>query len=803
MKQKYILTILLSCLCMLNARAEDVIIGENSTSYSPVAPYFTNWKYSTVQMLYTPTDVGGRCTISSVAFKVATKGELQTTEMKIYMGHKSGLFTSTSEYVSSSTLKLVYSGSPKLGQNTGWEPITFNQGTFDYNGTDNLVIVVTKKCANYNGNLEYYSCIKPSGYVLHRVHDTDTSYGDVSSDISYAKNSNYYPPAIKITKGAASSTAAEITIGESATSTSNYVPYGNYWTYSTTQMLYKPSEITRSGTINSIAFKVAITSTHTPTDLKIYLGHKSSVFSGYSDYVRNSNLTLVYSGTPILGTALGWEQITFNQGTFDYNGTDNLVVVITRRSSKYETGLEYYYIDGSGCTLYRGHDSNSSYAYITNTSYSYTTYTRRPSVKIGFKVTIPNPVTTDTDYTYNGVTYTLHANGNATVKTLTASAQEVVIPSTVTYQQYAFKVDMVGAQAFAANTNYSVTLPSSISSVHTNAFTGSKALAVIWGGSASLTTNHISKMKAQSPNVLIYVSSSNSLYTSGLSDSTNVVVNSTAKKVVLRDGYDFHCPQQFYANNVSYTRNFQMTSGVGGSSSAGWESIALPFAVESIRHSTKGLLTPFYSYNSSSTQKPFWLYSWGYWGWSSASSISPNTPYIICFPNNKAYQEAYNVAGEITFSSTNVNVYKTYANRTDYSSSAYSGRRFYPSFLTVAKNSYIYNINKGTTTSLATGSKTPGSAFISNLRYVKPFEGYIYSETSNVPVFDILPFDDNSATGIIELRDDGNENLSGTVVIYDLKGQRVGETVGGNVEQAVGRLPKGVYVINGKKIIVR
>ena len=169
-----------------------------------------------------------------------------------------------------------------------------------------------------------------------------------------------------------------------ANSNSTYdVPYTNFYKYATTQMLYTPTEIGKSGTISSIAFKVANASSFSTSMVKVYMGHKSSTFSGGSDYVPSSNLTLVYSGTPTLGQSTGWETLTFNQGSFNYNGRDNLVVVVVRQSNNYTSNLKYYYYNtGEGYTLYRRNDDEAGYADVTNTSYDYTKTTERPAVRM-------------------------------------------------------------------------------------------------------------------------------------------------------------------------------------------------------------------------------------------------------------------------------------------------------------------------------------------------------------------------------------------------------------------------------------
>ena len=174
-----------------------------------------------------------------------------------------------------------------------------------------------------------------------------------------------------------------LTIGGNATDSDYDVPYNNWYRYSTVQALYTPKEIGKSGTINSIAFKVANANSFPTSEVKVYLGHKSGIFTSESDYVKSSNLTLVYDGKPTLGQSTGWETLTFNKGSFTYNGTDNLVVVVTRKSDNYTGSLKYYYYTGSGFTLYRRSDSDAGYGEVTNT-YSYTKSTDRPTIRMVF-----------------------------------------------------------------------------------------------------------------------------------------------------------------------------------------------------------------------------------------------------------------------------------------------------------------------------------------------------------------------------------------------------------------------------------
>ena len=132
-----------------------------------------------------------------------------------------------------------------------------------------------------------------------------------------------------------------------------------------------------AATIRGIAFKVGYNSSvMTTTSVDIYLGHKASnTFSSSSDYMTVNNLTHVYHGSPTLGKELGWEIMSFNLASFDYNGTDNLVVVICRKSDNDNSSVSYYYENKSDHVLYRGSDEdyNSNYGNISYTSSCYRT----------------------------------------------------------------------------------------------------------------------------------------------------------------------------------------------------------------------------------------------------------------------------------------------------------------------------------------------------------------------------------------------------------------------------------------------
>ena len=161
-----------------------------------------------------------------------------------------------------------------------------------------------------------------------------------------------------------------VTVGE-RTSSSFYIPYGNYFKNSTTQMLYTADEIGKKGIIQSIALYVSDAYEFKCSELKIYMGETDLTQLSTSNAFNSTGMQLVYSGTDVtIGSASGWETMTL--GTpFDYSGEKNLVVVVCRKSSSWTTGLKYGGSDGK--SLYRWSDDYSSYADIDDeTQYSET-----------------------------------------------------------------------------------------------------------------------------------------------------------------------------------------------------------------------------------------------------------------------------------------------------------------------------------------------------------------------------------------------------------------------------------------------
>lgn len=373
----------------------------------------------------------------------------------------------------------------------------------------------------------------------------------------------------------------------------------------------------------------------------------------------------------------------------------------------------------------------------------------------------------------------------------------IVIPSTVNYDGIDWTVVGIEDNAFYGCPGLlTVSIPNSIlaSNIGISLFSNSSDLAaIIWDVPFALTGTILGTI--QNPNILVYVTSANY----APQNIKNVIVGQSAKEIVLSDsenGNNFYCPKEFTTEKISYTHRYSMESGFG-SQARGWETIALPFTVSEITHESKGKLLPFGAWTSTSDAKPFWLCNLSSSGFTRATSIQANTPYIICMPNNNSeYEDEYNLSGNITFSATNVKVPVSSSVTTAKS----NDKTFIPAFCAQEKASGVYALNVNNSYHTEAGGYTEGSAFVSNLRAVSPFEAYMTTSENNAKRAFFIEF--SETTGIDEMP--SADNKGGLHKVFNLNGQLVKKTKSQNeLDETLKQLPTGVYIINGKKTIIQ
>lgn len=360
----------------------------------------------------------------------------------------------------------------------------------------------------------------------------------------------------------------------------------------------------------------------------------------------------------------------------------------------------------------------------------------------------------------NDIIYKVTGSGEVEVVSAENGVTSITIPSSVSYNNTVYKVTSVAKDAFETCEHLS---------------------AVIWEPEAQFNA------KVNNPNFLLYVNDEK--YASHT--VKNVVVNGVAESIELTDaasGNDFYCPRAFKARNIIYSHNYQMETGIGDS--RGWETIVLPFDVQKYTHATKGELESFTTWTQGSNKKPFWLFELTASGYKDVAGIKANTPYIISMPNNQQYEQQYQIPGVVTFSASDVEVKKS----DNLIPANYQGKTFVPNYTNQNKLDFLaLNVSNNYVTNPS--KDIAGSRFIRGLRAVHPFEAYM-TTTDNTRSIDVMEGMTTSIRGIQIVKDEAS-----TIKVYDTRGVLMKTAT--NKDDVRNGLKAGVYIVNGKKMVIK
>ncbi len=336
--------------------------------------------------------------------------------------------------------------------------------------------------------------------------------------------------------------------------------------------------------------------------------------------------------------------------------------------------------------------------------------------------------------------------------------------------------------------------PNGLTSVGNKLFSNCKNLAAVeWNTKQQIPDDAFDN--DVNPNLLLYLADAGA--EPNKTPVRNIIKNGTAQNITLSDGENnnFYCPTEFQTENISYTHEFTLESGNG----YGWETIVLPFDCKDFVHEeSNSVLKPFAEYNEMTDKgqnKPFWLRQLTISGFEDVKSIEANVPYAICMPNNASYATRYRISGKVTFSANQ----KVIVHASTEDKSAVKGAStFHANYLNNADTQNLLVLNTEDTDDYRAGSR-----FVLNSgRALRPFEAYVTSTVRARAYVDLTrgftddPDGDENTTAIkvVEPDDDG------MVKVYNLSGVLVKQ---GTKEDAMRGLAKGVYIMNGKRVIVK
>ena len=300
-------------------------------------------------------------------------------------------------------------------------------------------------------------------------------------------------------------------------------------------------------------------------------------------------------------------------------------------------------------------------------------------------------------------------------------------------------------------------------------------------------------------NMLLYLPSTTS-FAHSLVDKGAVIIVKDGRSgaITLINDKPFYCPQSFVAEHISYQRQFTQVTGIG--SSAGWETIMLPFDVKAITHSEKGSIAPF----GATAANHFWLASPKEALFGAVTDFCANTPYIIAMPNHDAYGE-YAMGGMVTFSAENATVHAT----TGELSGSGNGFVLKGTYDEVSPSSTVYALNVGARFE----DYSAGSVFVSNRYVVAPFSAYVVASNglSSAPLYRIAFADegDNEEPNVTEFSVSSHGGVvyistpeACQVRVYDMTGRRVCIIACAVGVNEVHSLSEGMYIIEKTKVYV-
>jgi hypothetical protein len=185
-----------------------------------------------------------------------------------------------------------------------------------------------------------------------------------------------------------------VSVGAGTSNVYRYPFYG-YYDYGHTMFIYTQSEIGASKRLDQIEFDIAgYTGGYTFNNVTIKLAHTTDDEFGTNIKVDLTNLaysdlTTVVNSQNITISSSGWLNISFST-TFDYNGTDNLLIIIENRDGSWASGYGYSENEFDNCSC--SNDYMSWYKFADNsypTGYGTRDQSYRPNIKVGYSELLP------------------------------------------------------------------------------------------------------------------------------------------------------------------------------------------------------------------------------------------------------------------------------------------------------------------------------------------------------------------------------------------------------------------------------
>ncbi|MCQ2276827.1 MAG: fibronectin type III domain-containing protein [Bacteroidales bacterium] len=166
----------------------DVQIGEETavSTYNSYFPTFSMFKNTYCQQIFLASEMNGPATITSVSFEMSTI--FHQRNYRIYLMHTP--LSTSMEWIPADSAQLCFDGNHNYV--LGWNRFDFTM-PFQYNGTDNLVLIVIDENQDYGSGNATYTHVAQTGashlwYGDAVQYSTTTAPGGVSYNVTGYRN---------------------------------------------------------------------------------------------------------------------------------------------------------------------------------------------------------------------------------------------------------------------------------------------------------------------------------------------------------------------------------------------------------------------------------------------------------------------------------------------------------------------------------------------------------------------------------------------------------------------------------------
>jgi len=365
------------------SKTDNVVIGKNTSIIGtgtitdqalPIEPFYG---YSLSQSIYLSSEINfGAAPIQKIAYYYS--GTSWTDAITIYMGHTTKTaFSSSSDWVASSNLTQVYSGSLTTTTSSGWVELTLST-PFSYNGNSNLVVAVDENTSGYHASADEFYCSAVTGNRSIVFYDDNTNPSPSSPPTSgtylYTKA---YIPNTRLTFG----TPTQYQSPQNLTGTAGNNSVSLTWVapQSGTPIgynVYRNATVLTTSTITSLNYTDTMVNNGTSYSYYVTAIYSGSHESSASNTVNVTPIAPVYNPPTSLTAIVGDTQVMLS-----WASPSSKIDYVSSRGIKVLSGYKVYR-NGTAIT------SNV----ITGTSYTDTNVTNGTSYTYYITAIYSNPV---------------------------------------------------------------------------------------------------------------------------------------------------------------------------------------------------------------------------------------------------------------------------------------------------------------------------------------------------------------------------------------------------------------------------